>query len=81
MLYNKKALQGCLQNLLFFSLNFTMKFTFWSFLQSMAILTFNFASSFSYATIFLFTLQFFKISRPDIKLSDNNRSSFSLVEK
>ena len=31
----------------------------------MAILTFNFASSFLYATIFLFTLQFPKISRPE----------------
>ena len=53
-----------------------------SFLQSdMATLTFNFESRFLYATILLFILQFLKISRPDTKLSDKNRSSFSLVEK
>ena len=53
-----------------------------SLLQSdMATLTIDFEYSFSYATIFLFTLQFSKISRTDIQLSDKNKSSFSLVEK
>ena len=53
-----------------------------SFLQSdIATVTFNFESSFLYATTFLFTLQFLKISIPDIKLTDKSRSSFSLVEK
>ena len=47
----------------------------------MATLTIDFEYSFSYATIFLFTLQFSKISRTDIQLSDKNKSSFSLVEK
>ena len=47
----------------------------------MATLTFNFESRFLYATILLFILQFLKISRPDIKLFDKNKSSFSLVEK
>ena len=47
----------------------------------MAALSFDLAGSLLYGTIFLFTLQFLKFFRPDIKLSDKNISSLSLVEK
>ena len=37
------------------------------------------AQRITYATIFLLTLQFLKISRPDTQLSEKNTSDFPLV--